>query len=94
MWHYVEKIFDHHKVFGKIIDDLKEIETVGIEFAPNQFIKGSLVFITGDNLGSRGLGGFTENFSTSQYFCRYCLITKKSFESDGGVFETYPVRTI
>lgn len=89
-----EKIFDHHKVFGKIVEDLKEIETVGIEFAPNQFIKGSLVFVTGDNLGSHGLGGFTENFSTSQYFCRYCLITKKSFESDGGVFETYPVRTI
>lgn len=70
-----EKHFDHH--FGKIAEDLKEIENVGIEFAPNQFIKGSLVFITGHNLASHGLGRFTKNFSTSQYFCRYCLITKK-----------------
>ncbi|XP_044738491.1 uncharacterized protein LOC123300081 [Chrysoperla carnea] len=89
-----EKSFDHHAIFGKIVEDLKEIETVGVEFAPGQFIKGSLVFITGDNLGSHGLGGFTENFSTSQYFCRYCLITKNSFESDDGIFEIYPERTI
>lgn len=89
-----EKIFNHHKIFGKIVEDLKEIETVGIELAPNEFMKGSLVFITGDNLGSHALGGFTENFSKSQYFCRYCLVTKKSFESNDGVFKTYPERTI
>lgn len=26
-----EKLFIHNKVFGKIVDDLKEIETVGIK---------------------------------------------------------------
>lgn len=71
-----EKIFNHEKIFGKIVDDLKEIETSGIEFAPNQVIKRSLIFVTGDNLGSHALGGFVENFSKAQYFCRYCLITK------------------
>ncbi|KAK7922336.1 hypothetical protein WMY93_009238 [Mugilogobius chulae] len=27
-------------------------------------------------------GGFTENFSRSQYFCRYCEIKRSEFESD------------
>ncbi|XP_056335164.1 uncharacterized protein LOC130246305 [Danio aesculapii] len=29
-----------------------------------------------DNLGSHQIGGFTENFSVSTYFCRYCLATR------------------
>lgn len=74
-----EKIFNHEKIFGKIVDDLKEVETIGTEFAPNQFIKGSLLMVTGDNLGRHVLGGFVENSSKAQYFCRYCLVTKKSF---------------
>lgn len=89
-----EKLFNHNKVFGKIVDDLKEIETVGIKLSSDKIIKGSLVFVTGDNLGSHAVGGFTENFSKTQYFCRYCLVTKQSFESDGGAFKTYPSRTI
>lgn len=28
------------------------------------------------------IGGFTENFSRSQYFCRYCEVTRPEFESD------------
>lgn len=28
-------------------------------------MKGSIAFITGDNLGSHTIGGFTENFSSS-----------------------------
>ncbi|CAD6229031.1 GSCOCG00012066001-RA-CDS [Cotesia congregata] len=82
-----EKLFDHTKVFGKIIQDIKDIETDGIEISPGKVVKGSLVFVTGDNLGSHGLGGFTENFSKTQYFCRYCLVTKKSHETANGVFK-------
>lgn len=37
--------------------------------------------ISGDNLGSHGVGGFVENFSVSHYFCRYCDIKRSSFES-------------
>lgn len=44
-------------------------------------IKGTLYCIAGDNLGSHCIGGFTENFSQSSYFCRYCLITRNEFQS-------------
>ena len=71
-----EKTFDHAKVYGTIVEDIKKIETEGIEISPGQFVKGSVVFISGDNLGSHGLGGFVENFSKSKFFCRYCLIER------------------
>lgn len=89
-----EKLFDPAKVFGRIVKDLKEIETNGIKLSSQKVIKGSLVFVTGDNLGSHMLGGFAENFSRNQYFCRYCLVTKKSFETKDGFMKSYPARTI
>lgn len=36
----------------------------------------------GDNLGSHMIGGFTENFSTAEYFCRYCLMTRNEIHSN------------
>lgn len=76
-----EKFFSHAKIFLPIVEDLKKIED-GVEFFPNKTIKGGLVFIAGDNLGSHALGGFTENFSKSTYFCRFCLITRKEFDNN------------
>lgn len=78
-----EKHFDHEKVYGRIVKDLKVIEENGVEISENKIVKGALVFICGDNLGSHSLGGFIENFSTSQYFCRYCLIQRKQFSKTG-----------
>ncbi|XP_024908468.1 uncharacterized protein LOC112486333 [Cynoglossus semilaevis] len=48
--------------------------------ADGHVVKGALYCIAGDNLGSHTLGGFTENFSSSEYFCRYCLISRTAFE--------------
>ncbi|KYM96897.1 hypothetical protein ALC62_12434 [Cyphomyrmex costatus] len=88
-----ESDFDHKSVYGKVVEDLKIIEETGIEI-DKKLIKGCLVFITGDNLGSHGLGGFVENFSTSQYFCRFCHVTKEKFYSNGGSCKMYKSRSI
>ena len=85
--------FDHKKVYGQIVDDIKTLEERGIQINGN-FIKGSLVFITGDNLGSHSLGGFVENFIKSHYFCRYCLVTRNEFHSSNGSCKVYEPRTI
>ena len=69
------KEFKHEKVYGRVTQDLKKIEMLGIELPSGENVKGAVVFITGDNLGSHQLGEFIENFSCSTYFCRYCLIT-------------------
>ena len=73
--------FNHEKVYGKIVDDLKIIENYGIKIG-QKYLKGSVVCISGDNLGSHGLGGFMENLSTAKYWCRFCTITKDEFHSE------------
>lgn len=88
-----EKEFNHKKVFGKIVDELKVIESEGIQ-VNGKFIKGSIVFIAGDNLGSHFLGGFGENFSKAPYFCRFCLVNREEFYKKGKIFEEYLTRDI
>lgn len=69
------KEFGHDKLFSELIADLKDLEN-GIVLSDETVVKGTLYCIAGDNLGSHCIGGFTENFSTSKYLCRYCLITR------------------
>ncbi len=71
--------FGQEKVFSSIITDLKDLEHTGIETDDGKTLKAALISICGDNLGSQFLGGFTENFSSSTHFCRYCLIERTDF---------------
>ena len=66
------KEFGEEKVYQILIDDLKQLETMGIDVGKEEPLKGSLIAISGDNLGSHGLGGYVESFSSS-FFCRYCV---------------------
>ena len=50
-----------------LIDDLKCLETEGL----SNGIPVSLCVIVGDNLASHSIGGFSQNFRTSE--CRFCL---------------------
>ncbi|KAJ8677266.1 hypothetical protein QAD02_013053 [Eretmocerus hayati] len=84
--------FDHKAVFGPILEDLKKLET-GVEIN-GRILKGALVWISGDNLGSHGLGGFIENSSTAGYLCRLCLITRKQFGREGGAMKEYVWRSV
>ena len=59
------------KVLKPLIDDLKDLEENGITIR-GENVKGSVLVLLGDNLGIHTMCGFTENFSTSTYFCRYC----------------------
>jgi len=72
--------FPIEKVYSSIIKDLHELETAGIEIAGTT-VRGSVFAICGDNLGQHDKGGFTTNFSTSEFFCRYCVITRSQFQT-------------
>lgn len=72
--------FGHAKVFSELLSDLRELEENGITMGDKRVLKGALHCIVGDNLGSHTIGGFTENFSCSEYFCRYCLISLTEFQ--------------
>lgn len=62
--------------------DMKDNETYGIAMSEGETVKGALIAIVGDNLGSHSLGGFNENFSKSKHFCRYCLMERNFFTSE------------
>ncbi|KAJ4928522.1 hypothetical protein JOQ06_016313 [Pogonophryne albipinna] len=47
-----------------VLRDLKDIEDVGFQTDDGKTLKGSLLAISGDNLGSHCIGGFCENVST------------------------------
>jgi len=72
------KEFGADVVFRPLIDDLNSLETVGIDIG-NEIgvVKGALVSILGDNLGSHFIGGFVESFSGSGHFCRFCMTTNE-----------------
>ena len=76
------KEFGHATIFSELLADLKVLEDDGITMADETVVKGTIYCIAGDNLGSHCIGGFTENFSFSQYFCRYCLISRTQFQGE------------
>lgn len=78
------KHFGPDKIFSELIQDLKDVEQNGMTVS-GETVKAALCCIAGDNLGSHNIGGFTENFSTSKYFCRYCEITRHDFNHDPNV---------
>lgn len=85
-----------NKILEVLTEDLMKLETIGIPVKFNDqhiiYIKGSLVFVTGDNLGAHQLGGFVENFSLAEYLCRFCLFTRKDLKS--GSLELQTLRSI
>lgn len=60
-----------------ITSEIKELETVGIS-VNGRIFKGSIINVTGDNLGANGFSGFIESFNGR--FCRACDITKEESE--------------
>ena len=76
------KQFGQEAVSHPLLQDLMTLEEVGVQLnltGTNEMVKGTIVIIAGDNFGSHCIGGYTENFSKNNYFCRYCRIDRQSF---------------
>ncbi|XP_071847914.1 uncharacterized protein [Apostichopus japonicus] len=78
-------------VFSKLLTDLKCLEETGIILDTGELLKGTVVSITGDNLGSHYIGGFCESFN-AEYFCRYCSLSKSEI-CEGKHYIEGPYRT-
>lgn len=66
-------------MFSTMLADLRDLEMEGFEIY-GHVVKASVFCIAGDNLGSHNIGGFTENFSTGNFVCRYCLVTRNDLQ--------------
>ncbi|KAL1276301.1 hypothetical protein QQF64_035924 [Cirrhinus molitorella] len=56
------KFFGQQQVFRPLLSDLKDMEEFGIVLENGETVRGTVIAIVGDNLGSHSIGGFTENF--------------------------------
>lgn len=69
------------EILKPLIDDVKTLEMQGIEVPfSDSPLRGTVIQVTGDNLGLHGLFGLIESFSAT-YFCRFCLTTKEESQS-------------
>lgn len=69
------------KILEHFLNDVQILEQDGVLFQINDTfirLKGTVVAVAGDNLGSHQIRGFQENFNFSNYFCRYCNINNIS----------------
>lgn len=73
------KKYGFNAVLEPVVNDLKVLETKGIE-GPSGYVRGSIVQITGDNLGLRCLFGFVESFR-ARYSCRFCLTEREDYQT-------------
>jgi hypothetical protein len=68
------------EIVSELIRELQSLEDTGLPLLDgHEPIWGTVLAIAGDNLGSHCIEGFTENFSTSKYVCRYCLIDRELY---------------
>lgn len=84
---------DIDAVFGRIVSDLKVLENEGIPFG-KIMIRGSLTFISGDNVGAHEIAGLKVNFSRAEYFCRWCLVSRTKFYDEDRFLAKYEERTV
>lgn len=78
------KLFGEHMIFRQLVDDIKELEN-GSEIN-GIIVKAAVLCICGDNLGSHFIGGFPQNFSTSDYMCRFCTMKRTDWKE-----QPYPI---
>ena len=76
------KTYGFSKILDPIVQDIKELETKGIRVPLyEENVYGTIVQVTGDNLGLHSLFGFVESFN-ARYCCRFCLAEKEDFQTE------------
>nr|XP_021323512.1 uncharacterized protein LOC108180038 [Danio rerio] len=79
----MHKISKHgfDKILEPLVKDISSLETNGIQIPLfYHAVYGTIVQVTGDNLGIHSLFGFVESFS-ARYCCHFCLLEKEHFQT-------------
>lgn len=86
------KDFDKTKEALKpLLDELKDLKHNGIDIDGKK-VPVCLLFLLGDSLGQNTIGGYVKNFSSAEFSCRFCPMSKTDFKSKP--YETKPLRTV
>lgn len=71
---------DFNDLWNHVARDIIELETNGIFIDEKINIKGTIAYLSADNLGANASTGFVESFSGTN-FCRFCTASKKETET-------------
>lgn len=64
-----------------LIEDIKCLETTGIFVQKLGYnVKGTILFVSADNLAAHSLGGLQESFNVEK-FCRFCLASREDIQT-------------
>lgn len=75
------KRYGFNSILEPLVFDLKILESEGLKVPKSDHVLyGSIVQVTGDNLGLHSIFGFVESF-VARYCCRFCLLEKEKFQS-------------
>ena len=69
------KVYSYKTILQPLIDDVKLLESVGVNIlfdGSTHHFFATISMVIADNLGAHALGGYYQNFSTVQRFCRFC----------------------
>lgn len=76
------KRYGFSEILAPVVRDIKALENDGIDIPLyGGRVRGSVVQVTGDNLGLHSLFGLVESFS-ARYCCRFCLAEKDDFQTE------------
>ncbi|XP_056289148.1 uncharacterized protein LOC130205674 [Pseudoliparis swirei] len=76
------KTYGFSKILDPIVQDIKILEKDGIRVPLyDDLVYGTIVQVTGDNLGLHCLFGFVQSF-VARYCCRFCLADKEDFQTE------------
>lgn len=68
-------------ILEPLVNDLKVLEIEGLKIPTTEHaIRGTVVQVTGDNLGLHVLFGFVESFG-ARYCCHFCLLERNFFQT-------------
>ncbi|XP_063763029.1 uncharacterized protein LOC134880193 [Eleginops maclovinus] len=74
------KQYGYSKVLEPLIRDLQHLETTGVFVKRlGSCVKGTVLYVSADNLGAHSLAGYQESFNVEK-FCRFCLANLKDIQ--------------
>lgn len=87
------KQYGYSKVLERLIRDLQHLESTGVFVKTlGSCIKGTVLYVSADNLGAHSLAGYQESFNVEKS-CRFCLASLKDIQQHDDRSGAFTLRT-
>lgn len=87
------KEYGYDKILEPLLSDVEVLEQHGVFVQTlGASIRGTILYVSADNLGAHSLAGFQESFSTNK-FCRFCLAARDEIQTHEVRERRFPKRT-